>query len=95
MNRNALPIAGGVIAAALAGFLLGSANTATAETPAPATPVNVSIVHEESGEARSIDLTDSNGDPVEVGSVAEEFPWMERDHADEVDDGDQSTESDG
>jgi hypothetical protein len=39
----------------------------------------VSVVHEESGELRSVELTDSNGRPVEVGSIAEEYPWLEDD----------------
>ena len=77
MNRNACPVAGAIIAAGLAGYLFGAANTAPADTPAPATPVNVSIVYEESGEARTIDLTDSNGHDIPVGSVAEEFPWLD------------------
>ena len=95
MNRNAYPIAGAVIAAALAGYLFGAANTATADTPAPATPVSVSIVYEESGEARTVELTDANGEDVAVGSIAEEWPHLERDYADELDDGDQSTDTDG
>ena len=77
MNRNACPVAGAIIAAGLAGYLFGAANTAPADTPAPATPVNVSVVLEESGEVRSVELTDNNGQDVEVGSIAEEFPWLE------------------
>ena len=91
MNRNALPIAGAVIAAGVAGYLFGAANTSAAPPP----PVGVSIAYEESGEARTVDLIDSEGHPVEVGSIAEEWPHLERDYADELDDGDQSTESDG
>ena len=91
MNRNALPIAGAVIAAGVAGYLFGAAHTSAAPTP----PVSVSIAYEEAGEARTVDLIDSEGHPVEVGSIAEEWPHLERDYADELDDGDQSTESDG
>jgi hypothetical protein len=76
MSRNAYPIAGAVIAAGLAGYLFGAANT---ESTGPLGPVNVSVVHEESGELRSVELTDSNGEDVEVGSVSEEFPWLEQD----------------
>ena len=92
MNRNALPVAGAVIAAGIAGYLFGAANTAPA---GPIPPVNVSIAYEESGEARTVELTDANGEDVEAGSIAEEWPHLERDYADELDDGDQSTESDG
>ena len=91
MNRNALPIAGAVIAAGVAGYLFGAAHTSAAPTP----PVSVSIAYEESGEARTVDLIDSEGHPVEVGSIAEEWPHLERDYADELDDGDQSTDTDG
>ena len=91
MNRNAYPIAGAVIAAGVAGYLFGAAHTSAAPTP----PVSVSIVYEESGEARAVELTDDNGEDVAVGSIAEEWPHLERDYADELDDGDQSTESDG
>ena len=92
MNRNALPVAGAVIAAGIAGYLFGAANTAPA---GPIPPVNVSIAYEESGEARTVELTNSEGHPVEVGSIAEEWPHLERDYADELDDGDQSTDTDG
>ena len=92
MNRNALPIAGAVIAAGIAGYLFGVANTPPA---GPVPPVSVSIVYEESGEARTVELTDGNGEDVEVGSIAEEWPHLERDYADELDDGDQSTDTDG
>ena len=95
MNRNALPIAGAVIAAGVAGYLFGAAHTSAADTPAPAVPVHVSVVLEESGEVRSVELTDDNGHDVEVGSIAEEWPHLERDYADELDDSDQSTETDG
>jgi hypothetical protein len=80
MNRtHALPATGALIAAALAGYLFGVANTAPAGTAVPNGPVSVSVVHEESGELRSVELTDSNGRPVEVGSIAEEYPWLEDD----------------
>lgn len=77
MNRNTYPIAGAVITAGIAGYMLAAAHTAPAHSPAPHAPVNVSVVHEESGELRSVELTDSNGHDIPVGSVAEEFPWID------------------
>lgn len=74
MNRNALPVAGGVVAAALAGFLLGAANTATAEAPAPAAPVNVSVTYDDLNEISGVELTDAEGRDVPVGSIAEGWP---------------------
>lgn len=62
----------GLGAAYIAGFVAGTPTTAP-----HAEQVNVSIVYEESGEAREVTLTDSEGNPVELGSVAEEWPWVE------------------
>lgn len=46
-------------------------------------PVDVSIVYEESGEARTVSLTDSEGLDIPTGSVAEEWPHMEHDYSEE------------
>lgn len=77
----------GAGALALGGVGLGyvSAQPAAApepDSPAPG-PVNVSIVYEESGEARHVDLTDGEGRDVPVGSVAEEWPHLEHDYSEE------------
>lgn len=70
-----LPVAGALIASAAAGFLFGAA--ATAEAPEPARPVNVSIIYDQYGEAVDVDLTDSNGEYVPAGSIAESWPDAE------------------
>ena len=44
--------------------------------------MNVSIVYEESGEARTVGLTDSEGLDIPVGSVAEE--WRSEEHTSEL-----------
>ena len=46
-------------------------------------PVDVSIVYEESGEARTVSLTDSEGLDIPTGSVAEEWPHLEHDYSEE------------
>jgi len=73
--RKTIIIAGGMFTALLTGMLIAPAE-APAEAPSP-DMVHVSIVYEESGEARSIELTDDEGNEVPVGSVAEEFPWLD------------------
>ena len=74
MNRNALPIAGAVIAAGLAGYLFGVAHTGPADTPAPVAPVNVSVTYDDLNEISGVELTDANGEDVPVGSIAESWP---------------------
>ena len=64
----------------LAGYAGGSAPVT--DGPAPGA-VNVSIVYEESGEARTVGLTDSEGLDIPVGSVAEEWPHLEHDYSEE------------
>lgn len=78
--KNTIKISAALLVIWGAGVLFGMSlvlNMARAEAPAPADPVNVSIVYEESGEAREVTLTDSEGNPVELGSVAEEWPYLE------------------
>lgn len=74
MNRNAYPIAGAVIAAGLAGYLFGAANTGPADTPAPAAPVNIAVTYDDLNEISGVELTDANGEDVPVGSIAEGWP---------------------
>ena len=45
--------------------------------------MNVSIVYEESGEARAVSLTDSEGLDIPVGIVAEEWPHLKHDYSEE------------
>lgn len=70
----------GFAGAYLAGY--AGAGLPTNDGPAPGA-VNVSIVYEESGEARTVSLTDSEGLDIPVGSVAEEFPHLEHDYSEE------------
>lgn len=70
----------GFTGAYLAGY--AGAGLPTNDGPAPGA-VNVSIVYEESGEARTVSLTDSEGLDIPVGSVAEEFPHLEHDYSEE------------
>lgn len=70
----------GFAGAYLAGY--AGAGLPTNDGPAPGA-VNVSIVYEESGEARTVGLTDSEGLDIPVGSVAEEFPHLEHDYSEE------------
>ena len=70
----------GFTGAYLAGYAGGS--VPMTDGPAPGA-VNVSIVYEESGEARTVSLTDSEGLDIPVGSVAEEFPHLEHDYSEE------------
>ena len=70
----------GFAGAYLAGY--AGAGLPTNDGPAPGA-VNVSIVYEESGEARTVGLTDSEGLDIPVGSVAEEWPWLEHDYSEE------------
>ena len=70
----------GFAGAYLAGY--AGAGLPTNDGPAPGV-VNVSIVYEESGEARTVGLTDSEGLDIPVGSVAEEFPHLEHDYSEE------------
>ena len=77
-----------VLTALTAGFtgayLAGYAGAGLPATDGPAPgAVNVSIVYEESGEARTVSLTDSEGLDIPVGSVAEEFPHLEHDYSEE------------
>lgn len=75
--RKTITIAGGMLAALVTGMLI-----APAEAPSPGM-VHVSIVYEESGEARSVELTDDEGNDVPVGSVAEEWPYLKHDYSEE------------
>ena len=70
----------GFAGAYLAGY--AGAGLPTNDGPAPGA-VNVSIVYEESGEARTVGLTDSEGLDIPVGSVAEEWPHLEHDYSEE------------
>ena len=70
----------GFTGAYLAGY--AGAGLPTNDGPAPGA-VNVSIVYEESGEARTVGLTDSEGLDIPVGSVAEEWPHLEHDYSEE------------
>lgn len=89
-GRKAIQVVG-ALALVLGGVGLGMISAPPAATPTPDSPtqgdlapgpVHVSIVYEESGEARSVSLTDSEGLDVPVGSVAEEWPWLD-DNTDE------------
>ena len=70
----------GFAGAYLAGY--AGAGLPTNDGPTPGA-VNVSIVYEESGEARTVGLTDSEGLDIPVGSVAEEWPHLEHDYSEE------------
>lgn len=70
----------GFTGAYLAGY--AGAGLPADDSPTPG-PVNVSIMYEESGEARHVGLTDSEGLDIPVGSVAEEWPHLEHDYSEE------------
>lgn len=57
----------------MGGYLLGAANIQM-DNDAPTPPVNISIIYDQYGEAVDVDLTDSNGEYVPAGSIAESWP---------------------
>lgn len=82
-----LHIAGAVIASGLAGWLLAAGTIAPADTAppvGPVAPINVAITYDANGEAQSVELTDADGLPVHVGSVAEEWPHLAVDYSTEA-----------
>jgi len=43
-------------------------------------PIDVSITYEESGEVRTVSLTDSEGLDIPTGEVEEHRPWVEKEN---------------
>ena len=71
MKRRVLGVVLVSLTAGTGGYLLGAVNT----TPAgPAAPVNISVTYDDVHEISGVELTDSNGHDVEVGSIAESWP---------------------
>ena len=77
--RNALTVAGAV-ALALGGMGVGFLAAQPAAAPAPDSPtpgqVHIAVIYDRNGEISDVDLTDSEGRYVPVGSIAEDREAM-------------------
>ena len=71
MKRRVLGVVLVSLTAGTGGYFLGAVNAPPA---APAAPVNISVTYDDVHEISGVELTDSNGHDVEVGSIAESWP---------------------
>lgn len=70
-RRAVLGVALVALTGGIGGYLLGA--NATSSTHSPTPPVNVSIEFDDVGGVSLVELTDADGHPVEVGSIAESY----------------------
>ena len=71
-RRAVLGVALVALTGGIGGYLLG-ANHSNSNDDAPTPPVNVSIEFDDVGGVSLVELTDADGQPVEVGSIAESY----------------------
>lgn len=71
-RRAVLGVALVTLTGGIGGYLLGVNGASSDHLPTP--PVNISIIYDQHGEAIDVDLTDSNGEYVPAGSIAESWP---------------------
>lgn len=70
-RRAVLGVALVTLTGGIGGYLLG---VSVPDRDAPTPPVNISVIYDQHGEAIDVDLTDSNGEYVPAGSIAESWP---------------------
>ena len=74
MNRRVLGVVLVSLTAGTGGYLLGANASSSSYSDAPTPPVHVSVTYDDVNEIAGVELTDSNGHDVEVGSIAESWP---------------------
>lgn len=71
-RRAVLGVALVTLTGGIGGYLLGAANI-NIDNVAPTPPVHVSIEFDDVGGVSLVELTDADGQPVEMGSLAESY----------------------